>query len=780
MNDIEIKTNFVIGTPSKGKWTGVFASPLESDNTKKYGQLSVIISVSAPLSFDSKTAGDFLLENMQDVYFEENSEIKVIPRLERSILSTAKRLEHLLQREELASEEGIDLQVIAAVVKEGYIYMALLGEGSVILSRDGTIIDLTQGLKDLSGRDLIRSGSGKYTEGDVFVLLSPAGSMDVSEKDLQTSMRLGNFKNLSSKELDPLMGVLMLQISREIEESSDDGMSGMDEESFPETNEEDLDVKETGEVGEEDTKRNVKKEEEDLFEDELQDDKWEKERTKDQVDDQDDDIESEDKELKSDTKDEKFSDRKIKRSRVDGVKGLISNQLEKVKGLRHKFSDQMQEGKTYQVFLLRVRDFLFKIYDLAKKYIWEGLLGMGGNGLYIKGSGPRRSTRGIIILIILVVSLLFISLRALNRHSERRTNAGDVQQVLDGIDEKFLNGRNIGEAGDIEEAVKIIEAALAELETAREFGELTDKIEEKEAEGVSILDEIRRVFVLDEDNIITDIAGYIEGAGASDIVYANGKLYIVDEAGGGLYQAGTDGGEVSYVLGDDSGFSSPTGLVVDTEGNLLVYDKDQGLIKVYVAEKRTEALVGLSQTSVGNVTELDNYVTPDGLTQILYILRAENNDVRKISKYASGYSLPELRLANSAFAGSKDIEIDGRIYILTNSGIIRYFADTQDPFVLTGLDKTIGGSTCFEIDDKLLYFGDSANKRVVVVTKGSNLSPQQGKYVLQFDYRGDGDYFADIKEIIVDDSGRTMYVLAGTKIFKVELFDVDTHAEDFL
>lgn len=766
MTEFYIDTNFLVGTSGGGKWSGRFVSPEESKKTQQLGQIFVIINLSAPGEFNVKMAGDLLLDNIQDVYYDEAKDSNPIHRLEKAFMSTAKRLEYLLEREKLVAQEGIDLNIAAVVVRKGFIYMAVLGEGSIMLWRNASLIELTSALKDLTGRNLIRSGSGRICKEDVFVLLSASALLEISEDEIRSSIKNLDLSRIEKKSKDPLFSVLMLKaLEREKGEVKQKEAAPL--------------------LGE--TQDNLEEEEKDLDEEEFEDES----KTLSRYDDKKEGEIEEDNEdllgsfggdgtkassargdLKDRTKDGGTNEER-EREKLDGVKhkGL--------KDIGEKIKGKLADKKTYQVILIKLREFVYKLYKLAKEYIWDGLMGMGRKGLYLKGSAPKTSVRGIIILIIIVVSSLYISIRAIQKHQDKVARVKEVEAILEEVVSNFDNGRDLGEAGDIAESVSIIESAISKLEGAKDYNVQEEEIEAKISEGMEILDEVRKVIVVTKDNIITDVAGYIEGAGANDIMLKGGKLYIADTQTSAIYEVGFDGGEVKKITSDDTPLSRPDAIAFDSEGNMLISDLESGILKFNLTEKKVEALAGLSVSSVGAITEIENYAIQDG-SNFLYILRGDNNDVRKISKYASGYSLPSLRMADSRFAGAHDIEIDGKIYVLTQSdGIFRYYVDTPDPYTIVGLDKPITSSNCLELDFKLVYVGDSTLKRIVVITKGSYLAPQQGRYVAQFLYRGDGDSFSDIREIVVDNDLRLMFVLAGTKVFKVELNQVDQYAEKF-
>jgi hypothetical protein len=750
-SDTNINTSFVTGKAAQGRWSGVFASPPGS-RSERLGQLFVVVSLSAPEGFDSKMAGDLLLENIQDTYYDDSRDTNVIKKLERMCLSAAKHLEYLLEREDKASEEGIDLSIEAIVIYNNFVYMSVLGEGGIFLSRNGSIINLSDGLKDLSGKGLIRSGSGKWDEDDKFMLLSPNALEELNETLLTRFIKSGSAEAFSKQKEDSLFGFLLVNLGEEDRKIANLGYS----------------------PGERDEQLYEEEKQEEEVEDELESYGEDLEVGQDEV------IPEREEGGESEIVD-------IDESTEQADIGIHTQEGEK--DFKSKIKDKLADKETYKVIGIKIKDFTVKVFKLAKKYIWEGLLGLGRGGTYLKGAGPKKSLRGIIILIILAACLLFLSIRGIKSHKEKSENTDEVEQVLAEVDEKLTNGRSLGEAGSIAEAVSTIEDALSQLEGVKEYGVLEEEISKKQEEARNILDEVQKVIIIGDAEIITDISGYIENATAWDITLSDSKIYISDPDSSSIYETSFNGGEVYKVIGSEAGLSRPASFVFDSEGNLMISDLDEGIVKYILSENRVEKIAGLSASSVGEVQDVDNYVTPDpGSTDILYLLRPNDNDVRKITRYSSAYSMPELRLFGDNFSGAKDVEIDGKIYVLTQSqGIIRYFGEL-DSYTITGLDKSIDQANCMELDDQLVFVGDSVNKRVVIITKGSYLMPGQGKYVAQVQYRGDpsagsgqdGDYLGDVKEIVVDNEARLLYVLDGTRIFKVDLSKVDEYAEPLL
>ncbi|MBU0975683.1 hypothetical protein KJ918_02710, partial [Patescibacteria group bacterium] len=457
-------------------------------------------------------------------------------------------------------------------------------------------------------------------------------------------------------------------------------------------------------------------------------------------------------------------------SKPEGTKGKIQEIGEKIK-------DKLRDKKTYQVILDKIKEYLVKAYQFIKKYIWEGLMGMNKHGMFIRGAGPKTSIRGIIILIIIGVLILFISVKAVKKGSQTKEQKEDINVILSEVDEQFSNGRTIGQAGNISEAVVVIDDALSRLDKALEYGVLMEEIEVKKKEGVSILDEITRAVPVDGSTLITSLSGYIEGATSSDIVLVGKTLYITDPENSAIYAVSVDGGDVTTFIGDEI-LVTPRWITANEAGNLLVYDNDVGIVKVDVDSRTVESIPGLSSTSVGDVNEIDSYTDKDG-NEYIYLLRNQAQDVQKISRYASGYSFPVLRWSSEKLTDVTDMEIDGKIYFSSPSqGIFRYWVDGIDPYTLVGMDREIATPDCIEMDDGLVYIGDSGNGRIVVLSKGASLTPTQGKFLAQIVFRGEGG-FRNIRDIAVDNDNRELYILDAEDVYKIDLVLVDENVEKY-
>jgi DNA-binding beta-propeller fold protein YncE len=104
------------------------------------------------------------------------------------------------------------------------------------------------------------------------------------------------------------------------------------------------------------------------------------------------------------------------------------------------------------------------------------------------------------------------------------------------------------------------------------------------------------------------------------------------------------------------------------------------------------------------------------------------------------------------------------IYILKSDGsLIKFLKGAQETFTVSGLDGNFVSPaqvvTDYDFDN--IYVADSGNKRVVVLNK-------QGALVKQY-LNNDTEAWSDIKGISVSSDEKTLYVLAGSRVFIVPL-----------
>ena len=88
----KIKTEYFIGNPEHSKWSSVYYySPQIPTTFAEKGEIFSVVSLSGPITFDAIKAGDLLLDQLHEQYFE-SSETDTMLALERAALAVKKRL----------------------------------------------------------------------------------------------------------------------------------------------------------------------------------------------------------------------------------------------------------------------------------------------------------------------------------------------------------------------------------------------------------------------------------------------------------------------------------------------------------------------------------------------------------------------------------------------------------------------------------------------------------------------------------------------------------------
>jgi hypothetical protein len=178
------KTQYFIGNPTTSKWSSVyFYSPQVPATFQQKGEIFAVISLSGPTSFDSIKAGDLLLDQLHEQYFESD-ETNSLLSLERAVLAVKKRLLELLQNDSVSSSEGIDLSLIAMVIVDGVSYVVRMGEGKLYGLRNDAIQEISSVLRDPDNRGEIKVGSFRVSETDRFLLCTANARLEVSDDDI--------------------------------------------------------------------------------------------------------------------------------------------------------------------------------------------------------------------------------------------------------------------------------------------------------------------------------------------------------------------------------------------------------------------------------------------------------------------------------------------------------------------------------------------------------------------------------------------------------------------
>jgi hypothetical protein len=225
-----------------------------------------------------------------------------------------------------------------------------------------------------------------------------------------------------------------------------------------------------------------------------------------------------------------------------------------------------------------------------------------------------------------------------------------------------------------------------------------------------------------------------------------------------------DGGIISYDISskktEDNQFISKENIAANAwlKDGLSAVHTENGL-----SLWRYKAGTTLGKIFTESVPEVENSV---GLVYYpvnnrLYTLDRSRNQVTSFLLLDDGFSKPIASIKDAAdITTSADIAIDGSIYTYTGSSILKFqsgkLVANFEPGLVTKLSGT--GKMFADTVAKNIYVLDSGNNRVVILDKAGN--------VVETLISGS---FTNIKDFVVKESQKKIYILNGTELLQVDL-----------
>ncbi|MDO8638605.1 MAG: hypothetical protein Q7R43_03450 [Candidatus Daviesbacteria bacterium] len=194
--------------------------------------------------------------------------------------------------------------------------------------------------------------------------------------------------------------------------------------------------------------------------------------------------------------------------------------------------------------------------------------------------------------------------------------------------------------------------------------------------------------------------------------------------------------------------------------NVWVFSEDQGVIKTTLKET-TLATVVKPDKEWGRIGDIV------GFANNVYLLDKESSSSGQVWKYVpieKGYSDKFAYFKAGVKVNLSDVvkmQIDSSVWFLKQNGeILKFTQGAVDYFSISGLDKEFKNPRSFFADDSAdnIYVLDSGNSRIVVLDK-------KGVYKAQYQ----GDKFGVVDDLVVDEKGKKIYLLAESKIYLIEL-----------
>lgn len=317
-----------------------------------------------------------------------------------------------------------------------------------------------------------------------------------------------------------------------------------------------------------------------------------------------------------------------------------------------------------------------------------------------------------------------------------------------------------------ERARELVLGAKHSLEQAIEYG-AQGQVQDLLASADQLLERVNKTQLVRDSNLIYDLA--IQSSAANPVAISGGVnvggehplLFVTDLDANQIYKLTLSDPVTLEQVGGGAltaprliSFDGEQVIGIDGSGFFLISRGDFSKVSREAPEFNGEwsSLNALALFG-GNIYGLD-----PNADQVIRFVGVEDG-------YADGREWIE---GNPDLPVPVDMALDGAIYILSQNGqIFKYVKGSRESFNLTGLDTDLSEPRAIFADPDLewVFVLDRGSRRVVVV------SPS-GEYHHQYTYEGDDpSQWGDLRDVWVDTEGRKLYVLDGTRLFKVALVD---------
>jgi hypothetical protein len=412
------------------------------------------------------------------------------------------------------------------------------------------------------------------------------------------------------------------------------------------------------------------------------------------------------------------------------------------------------------------------------------------------------------VLLVLVFSV-FLGVRSAFESRQISLLTGELNVLMEDWDSDIEKAKRKG-SEDVDESLGILSGVSKELDEFLEglkkdgrFEKLGDenneKIENLKSSLANAEDKIFQVVPLHEDdgNISLFLDTKITFGEKSDpvnISISKGSqivtgemLYVIDSGEKTVFEVASDGNYRR--IGDPSNLLKKP-LHIDL-GNIqedeavYVYDAESGALRAGKDEEGKfndfKSLSGLNARALGGegVTGFAVFGRNDSLN---FLVPADSRVIRSMGFGGTTYNLPSEYMSHPSFEQGTDLFGDQYVYVLstTPNGVKRFVPITgaNSQLMVTGLREDLRSITTGYTGatmDKVLMLFDSETKRFYKFSKpieiGENLvHPGEIVLISQYEYRGKrDDVFNDVKGIVVTDDDKSMYVLDGRRIWKVNI-----------
>uniref|UniRef100_A0A832DRS2 PPM-type phosphatase domain-containing protein n=1 Tax=candidate division WWE3 bacterium TaxID=2053526 RepID=A0A832DRS2_UNCKA len=315
--------------------------------------------------------------------------------------------------------------------------------------------------------------------------------------------------------------------------------------------------------------------------------------------------------------------------------------------------------------------------------------------------------------------------------------------------------QSLDEAGGLvglsnERAKELVDEARTDLERARGLFPDAIEIDPLLVQAIDLFNAIEKITPIGEEQLVYDLNLQAPDAQGLAITGAGSIVYALEGKRGAIFALDFSGELPSAAVLGEGRIAGALEAVA--ESGYLYLRGAEHFYRINTADSAVDEPIRFDRFS--KAIALDTYLGN------VYLLTPEDEQVYKFWNLPAGYS-KEVSWVKEALpmAGAVDLAIDGEVWLLKSDGqLVRLAAGKQEPFVISNLSTPFKESIKIFTRPgmKYLYVLDRGEKRVVVLEKSGN-------FYRQFK----GDVLSDAKDLWVSGDEKTLYILAGSKIYKI-------------
>lgn len=356
------------------------------------------------------------------------------------------------------------------------------------------------------------------------------------------------------------------------------------------------------------------------------------------------------------------------------------------------------------------------------------------------------------LLVIAFIFIFFFSQSIVwQGRNAAKTQKNEIQTLIKQIEEQFTaaEAKNIfnDEAG-AKNSLSQAEMLLAQAPNTRKYRGLKDKWTNK-INGLK--QTLQKISYLNNPVVVADLNRQNPSASAQGLTKNDAVLFVFDNQNQNLYkidlkQKQTTANQFNNTL------SNIKKIDIIDEKNIILLNGEKEFYEYNLESNSIEKKL----VAKNNINDFKMYGGK------LYTLQTEKNQIYKHFSTEAGFNSGSAWLKdNSDIKDAKALAIDGGIYLIYNNGNINYFAKGRaEATDFLPLDTPIKSprQIVTDAESKYLYILDQENQRVVVLEKTGALKIQ---YISK--------EFNEMKSIVVAEKEKKIYLLAGNKVYEIEM-----------